>query len=85
MSGHSQESQKDAPMEAFLHVAHLRMAIQQHIKLARSVAQVGIQTFLKRLIKYHLAQQEAEGQGGNGTQSEVALAGSPVKPRSQNT
>lgn len=56
MSGHPEEGQEDAPMETLLHVVHLRMAIQRGIELARGIAQVGVQTFLKRLIKYHLAQ-----------------------------
>ena len=70
VSGHSEESQEDTPMKTFLHVIHLWMAIQQRIKLARGIAQVGIQTLLKRLIKYYLAQRETrKWKEGNFTHS----------------
>lgn len=70
MSGHSEESQEDTAMKTFLHVIHLWKAIQQSIKLARGIAQVGIQTFLKCLIKYYLAQVKTKKwKEGNVTHS----------------
>lgn len=56
VSGHPEEGEEDAPVKTPLHVADLGGTIQHRIELARGKAQVGIQTLVKRLIKYHLAQ-----------------------------
>lgn len=63
MGGHPEESEEDAAMEAFLQLVHLRMAIPECVELARGRAQVGIQTLLQGLIKYHLARGKGSKMG----------------------
>lgn len=59
MGGHPEEGEEDTAMEAFLQLMHLRVTIPEHVELARCRAEVGIQTLLQGLIKYHLAQGKA--------------------------
>lgn len=80
MGGHPEEREEDTPMEAFLQLVHLRMAIPQRVELARGGAQVGIQTLLQALIKDHLAQGKAgKWEGGNVTPSQPVLLSRSVK------
>lgn len=60
MSGHSEEGEKNASMEALLHVNNLRGWGHPLIKLSGDIVQVGVQALLQGLIEDNLSQATEE-------------------------